>query len=86
MDRTAKDLSLRAHGLLSSLPTRTQIAFRASLNLCSPETWLVLYSSTLRKYSRGIRNGLPNKEKESYLIRRSQLEIRRLLRMSLVRS
>lgn len=43
MDRTAKDLSLRAHGLLSSLQTQMQIAFRASLNLYSPETWLVLY-------------------------------------------
>ncbi len=43
MDRTAWDLALRTQDLLSSLRTRVQNAFRACVNIYSPETWLVFY-------------------------------------------
>ncbi len=43
MDRTAWDLAVRTQDLLSSLRTRVQNAFRACLDIYSPETWLVLY-------------------------------------------
>ena len=43
MDTTIANLVLRVSAFSSSLRTQVQNAFRACLNLYSPETWLVIY-------------------------------------------